>query len=35
MEETVPTIHSTLMRRNRNFSKNTYGVKVSHLDVII
>ncbi|WP_232316417.1 hypothetical protein, partial [Candidatus Burkholderia verschuerenii] len=27
-------IHSTLTRRNRNFSKNTYGVKLSHLRVI-
>jgi len=31
MEETVPIIHSTLVRRNRNFSKNPYGAKMSHL----
>jgi len=33
MEETVPIIHSGLMRRNRNFSKNPYGVEVWHLCV--
>jgi hypothetical protein len=33
MEETVPIIHSRLMRRNRNFSKNPYGVILWHLCV--
>ncbi len=33
MEETVPIIHSGLMRRNRIFSKNPYGVEVWHLRV--
>ncbi len=33
MEETVPIIHSELMRRNRNFSKNPYGVEVWYLRV--
>jgi hypothetical protein len=33
MEETVPIIHSRLMRRNRNFSKNPYGVIVWYLRV--
>jgi hypothetical protein len=33
MEETVPIIHRRLMRRNRNFSKNPYGVILWHLDV--
>ena len=33
MEETVPIIHSGLMRRNRNFSKNPYGVILWHLRV--
>lgn len=31
MEETVPIIHSPLMRRNRNFSKNPYGVTMWYL----
>jgi hypothetical protein len=31
MEETVPIIHSGLVRRNRIFSKNPYGAKLSHL----
>jgi hypothetical protein len=35
MEETVPIIHSTLMRRNRNLGENPYGVKVSYLSVTI
>jgi hypothetical protein len=34
MEETVPILHSRLTQRNRNFSKNTYGVEVSHLRVV-
>ena len=29
MEETVPIIHSRLVRRNRNFSANPYGAKFS------
>ncbi|SAK51158.1 hypothetical protein AWB80_01589 [Caballeronia pedi] len=33
MEETVPIIHRRLMRRNRNFSKNPYGVILWHLCV--
>jgi hypothetical protein len=33
MEETVPIIHSRLMRRNRNFSKNPYGLRVSYLSL--
>lgn len=33
MEETVPIIHSPLMRRNRNFSKNPYGVTMTYLPV--
>jgi hypothetical protein len=33
MEETVPIIHRGLMRRNRNFSKNPYGVIVWYLRV--
>jgi hypothetical protein len=33
MEETVPIIHSPLMRRNRNFSKNPYGVRMWHLRI--
>jgi hypothetical protein len=31
MEETVPIIHSCLVRRNRNSSKNPYGGKLSRL----
>jgi hypothetical protein len=34
MEETVPIIHSHLMRRNRNFGKNPYGVALWYLRVI-
>jgi hypothetical protein len=33
MEETVPILHSPLMRRNRNFSKNPYGVTMWYLRV--
>lgn len=33
MEETVPIILSLLTRRNRFFSKNPYGVILSHLCV--
>ncbi|SAK73257.1 hypothetical protein AWB83_03605 [Caballeronia ptereochthonis] len=33
MEETVPIIHSHLMRCNRNFSKNPYGVILWYLRV--
>jgi hypothetical protein len=33
MEETVPIIHSPLMRRNRNLSGNPYGVKLWYLRV--
>ena len=33
MEETVPTIHRPLMRRNRNFSKNPYSVELWYLRV--
>ena len=33
MEETVPIIHIGLMRCNRNFSKNPYGVILWHLRV--
>ncbi|SAK42050.1 hypothetical protein AWB78_00280 [Caballeronia calidae] len=34
MEETVPIIHSRLMRRNTNFSKNPYSVDLWYLRVI-
>ena len=34
MEETGPIIHSRLMRRNRNFSKNPYSVDLWYLNVI-
>ncbi len=33
MEETVLIIHSHLMRRNRNFGKNPYGVPLWYLSV--
>jgi|GEM_PF-1416210 hypothetical protein len=33
MEETVPIIHSVLMRRNSFSSKNPYGVDVWYLCV--
>ncbi|SAK40182.1 hypothetical protein AWB77_00192 [Caballeronia fortuita] len=35
MEETVPIIHRHLMRRNRNFGKNPYGVSVWYLRVTL
>lgn len=31
MEETIPIIHSPLMRRNRNFSENPYGATMWYL----
>ena len=31
MEETVPIIHSDLVRRNSFFSENPYGANLSHL----
>jgi|KBSMisStandDraft_5_1062788.scaffolds.fasta_scaffold4855456_2 hypothetical protein len=33
MEETVPIIHRRLMRRNRNFGTNPYGVRLWYLRV--